>query len=185
MRNSLFAIVGALAAQASTECTKEALRAVTADLIAAQTAGKSAFTSLADTVAYTENRKTVDIKAGILSQALKIDFSRSQHDVVQCATFSEIIVTNSAKPYVIVATTRVSNTTNKVTAIDSIITTKGDWLFNVTGTYNWASKENWGPIPLEKRDSREVIKAAGDAYCDLFNDKNTKVPVSIQPQKPY
>jgi hypothetical protein len=36
-------------------------------------------------------------------------------------------------------------------------------LFNVTGTYSWASREKWDAIPT-------------NAYCDLFNDKNVKVP---------
>ncbi|KAF2786727.1 hypothetical protein K505DRAFT_289214 [Melanomma pulvis-pyrius CBS 109.77] len=176
MWNLNFALLGALVAQVSSECTKATLQAVTADLLAAQAAGSSSFSSLGATVAYTENRKKVDIKAGILSQPLKIDHNRSQHDIVQCAAFSEFIVTNSAKPYVITTQLRVDNTTNKVSQMDSIITTKGDWLFNVTGTLYWASREKWDPIPLEKQDKREVIKAAGDAYCDIFNDKTVKVP---------
>lgn len=176
MRSIIFAIVGALVAQTSSECTKDTLRAVTAELLAAQTAGKPSFSSLADTPAYTENRKKVDITKGILSQALKVDHNRSQHDVVQCAAFSEFIVTNSAKPYVIATQLRLDNATMKVNQIDSIVTTKGDWLFNVTGTYYWASREAWDPIPKEKQDTREAIKAAGDAYCDIFNDKSVKVP---------
>lgn len=176
MRNVLSTIVAALAAHASAECTKDTLRAATADLLTAQIAGKTTFTSLADTVTYTENRKSKDIKTGILSSPLTIAHNRSQHDVVQCATFSEFIVTTAAKPYVIATQLRLDNSSGKVNQIDSIITTKGDWLFNVTGTLYWASRESWTPIPAEKRDSREVIKAAGDAYCDLFNDKSVKVP---------
>ncbi|PSN65444.1 hypothetical protein BS50DRAFT_497421 [Corynespora cassiicola Philippines] len=176
MKFSKLAPIFLIVIQAAAECTRDILKAVTSDLLAAQTAGKTSFSSLAETVKYTENRKTVDIKSGILSQALKIDHNRSQHDVPQCAAFSEFIVTNSAKPYVIATQIRLDNTTNKVNQIDSIVTTKGDWLFNVTGTYYWASREDWGPIPAEKRNTRDVIKAAGDAYCDLFNNKNVKVP---------
>ena len=32
------------------------------------------------------------------------------------------------------------------------------------------SLENWDPIPADKRDSRAVIQAAGDAYFDRFAD---------------
>jgi hypothetical protein len=176
MKNVLFTIAAALAAQSQAACTREILRGVTSDLIAAHTAGKTSFSSLGETVAYTENRKKVDIKAGILSQALKIDFNRTQHDAPQCAAFAEIIVTNPSKPYVIHTQVRLDNTTYKVAQIDSIITTKGDWLFNVTGTHYWASREKWEEIPEGKRDTREVIQAGGDAYCNLFNDKNAKVP---------
>ncbi|CAO2649134.1 Nn.00g100830.m01.CDS01 [Neocucurbitaria sp. VM-36] len=176
MLNFIPAIIGVLVTQASATCTRETLKAVTDELLAAQTAGQTSFSSLADTVAYSENRKKVDIKSGVLSKALKVDHVRSQHDVPQCAAFSEFIVTNSAAPYVIATQLRLDNTTNKVSQIDSIVTTKGDWLFNVTGTYYWASQEKWDPIPVDKRDSRAVIQAAGDAYCDIFNNKSVKVP---------
>lgn len=176
MRNLAVALIGAFSAQTSAACTRDMLTAATADLLSSQTAGKVAGASFADTIKYTENRKTVDIGKGILAQALKIDHNRSQHDVAQCAAFSEFIVTNSAKPYVIATQLRLDNTTNKVAQIDNIVTTKGDWLFNVTGTYYWASREKWDPIPADKRDTREVIKAAADAYCDIFSDKSVKVP---------
>ncbi|KAJ4370494.1 hypothetical protein N0V83_005015 [Neocucurbitaria cava] len=176
MRNFIPAILGALVVQVSAECTRDTLKAVTDELLAAQTAGQTSFNSLASTVAYSENRKKVDIKSGILSKALKVDHVRAQHDVPQCAAFSEFIVTNSAAPYVITMQLRLDNATSKVSQIDSIVTTKGDWLFNVTGTYYWASQEKWDPIPADKRDSRAVIQAAGDAYCDLFNNKSVKVP---------
>ncbi|KAF2876373.1 hypothetical protein BDV95DRAFT_477695, partial [Massariosphaeria phaeospora] len=169
-------LLGALATHTSADCTRATLQAATDALLAAQTAGTPSFPTLADTVAYQENRKTIDIKTGILSHALHIDHNRSQLDVTQCAAFSELIVTNAAAPYVIATQLRLDNATSKIRQLDSIVTTKGDWLFNVTGTYYWASREAWTPIPAEKRDSRAVIKAAGDAYCDLFNDKNVKVP---------
>lgn len=39
-----------------------------------------------------------------------------------------------------------------------------------------ASLENWDPIPAEKRDTREVIQAAGDAYFNRFNNVSFPVP---------
>jgi len=176
MRTFALTIFGALASSASAACTRDILTAATADLLASQTAGKLSGSSFAPTVKYVENRKTIDITKGVLAQALHIDYNRSQHDVSQCAAFSEFIITNSAKPYVIAAQIRLDNTTNKVSEISSIVTTKGDWLFNVTGTYYWASREKWDLIPAEKRDSRAAIQAAADAYCDIFSDKSVKVP---------
>jgi hypothetical protein len=127
MKTAILSILTALAAHARAECSKDILRNITADHEAAQIAGKTSFSSLGASVAYTENRKKVDITKGILSQALKIDHSRSQHDTAQCAAFSEFIVTNPAKPYVIVTQFRVDNTTYKVNQIDKIVTSKGDW----------------------------------------------------------
>jgi hypothetical protein len=173
MMTTIASIVIFLAAQASAACTRETLRAATDAYIAAQTIGQPSFAANAT---YTENRKKLSIATGILSKPLKIDHSRSQHDVVQCAAFSELIVTNPTNPYVIATQLRVDNSTNLVSQIDSIVTTTNDWLFNVTGTYYWASQEKWDLIPVDKRDTREAIKAAGDAYCDLFNDASAKVP---------
>jgi hypothetical protein len=175
MRNVLTTTLGVLATSTSAACTRESLKAVTDSLLAAQTGGQTTFASLSNTVAYTENRKKVDIKTGILSKPMKVDHARAQHDTTACAAFTEFIVTNSAAPYVIATQLRLDNST-KVSQIDTIWTSKGDWLFNVTGTYYWASREKWDPIPTEKRDSRAVIKAAGDAYCDLFNNKSVTVP---------
>jgi hypothetical protein len=173
MRNifTIFSIT--LVTQASAACTRESLKAVTDAHLTAQTAGQ---TSFAANATYTQNRKKVDIKSSILSRALKIDHSRAQHDIPQCAAFTEFIATDSAAPYVIATQIRVDNTTNAVSQIDSIVTTKGDWLFNVTGTYYWASREKWDVIPADKRDTRAAIQAAGDAYCNLFSDKSAKVP---------
>ncbi|KAF1964002.1 hypothetical protein BU23DRAFT_585796 [Bimuria novae-zelandiae CBS 107.79] len=166
----------AFVAHASAACTREQLTAATADLLKAQTAGTlSGAASFAPSIKYTENRKTVNITKGILSQPLVIAHNRSQHDISQCAAFSEFIITNPSKPYVLATQLRLDNATQKVAQIDTIATTKGDWLFNVTGTYYWASRESWTPIPATKRDTREAIKAAADAYCDIFNDKNVKV----------
>jgi hypothetical protein len=173
MRNLTIVTLAALTTQALAACTRATLKAVTDAHLAAQTAGQSSFAANAT---YTENRKKVDIKSSVLSKALKVDHSRAQHDVLQCAAFTEFIVTNSASPYVIATQIRLDNTTNHLSQMDSIVTTKGDWLFNVTGTYYWASHENWDIIPADKRDSRTTIQAAGDAYCNLFTDKSVVVP---------
>ncbi|KAG9196466.1 hypothetical protein G6011_01587 [Alternaria panax] len=175
MRNLIITVLGVLTTQASAACTRETLKVVTDELLAAQTAGQTSFNSLSSSVAYTENRKRVNFKTGILSKPMKIDHARSQLDTTQCAAFSEFIVTNSTAPYVIATQLRFDNS-SKISQIDTIWTSKGDWLFNVTGTYYWATHEKWDVVPAEERDSRAVIKAAGDAYADLFNNKSVKVP---------
>jgi hypothetical protein len=56
------------------------------------------------------------------------------------------------------------------------VTDDGDWAFNATGHLAWTKQEKWDRIPEGKRDSRDVIKAAGDAYLDSWGDGNVKVP---------
>jgi hypothetical protein len=51
-------------------------------------------------------------------------------------------------------------------------TTTGYWLFNADAYLKYASEENWGPIPAAKRDSRQTILTAGNAYLNAFVDGN-------------
>lgn len=49
-------------------------------------------------------------------------------------------------------------------------------MFNATGTYELNKVEDWSPIPVEKRDSRETIQAVGDSYFDRFGNVSVTVP---------
>jgi hypothetical protein len=176
MFSSVLLAFVALAATALADCNRDMLKDATAKYIAAQTSGQmGGFAALANNVNYTENEQPVSIATGVMSQPIKIDHSRSIHDPVGCATFTEIIAATQAHPYVI--GTRMLFADNKITTIESIVTDAGDWAFNATGYLYWNSIEtSWDPIPADKRDSREVIKAAGDAYFNRFNNASFVVP---------
>lgn len=164
-----------ISAQGAAGCTREFLKAAADTLVAAQTAGNpSLLTPVAAEVVYHENFKAAALASGSLSRAIKIDHSRHSLDTTQCATYTEIISATGAKPYVVGV--QLFFTDLKVAKIDLLVTTTGDWLFNATGTLNWARKEDWAIIPEAKRDSRAVIQAAGDAYCDIFSNKSAVVP---------
>ena len=169
-------IIASLAATAAADCSREFLKNATDQYVAAQTAGKSNYIAAlaASNVSYTENAKPVDIKTSTLSQAIKIDFTRSIHDTVQCATFTEIIAATDPHPYVI--HTRMVFTNQKATLIESIVTDQGDWLFNATGTLALNAGEEWDPIPKDKQDSRAVVQAGGDAYFDRFGNVSVALP---------
>jgi len=157
-------------------CSRDFLIDATTKYIAAQTAGNPAILTAitSDKLNYTESDKAADIKTGVLAQPMKIDHNVSIHDTTLCATFTELIVTNTTKPWVI--GTRILFTDNKASLIETIATKPGDWLFNATGYLHWVSQEKWDPIPVEKRDTREVIQAAGDAYFNRFMNINASVP---------
>lgn len=144
-------------------------------LLAAQTAGKPDSLGPLAGVGYLEQFKTADITKGILATPLKLDFNRSLIDSTQCATYTEMIAATQAHPYV-VGTQMHFTPEGKLTNLSSLVTDKGDWLFNATGTLYWASREKWDVIPEDQRDTRAAIQAAADAYADIFNDKNVKVP---------
>jgi hypothetical protein len=158
-------------------CTRDALKAASDSLLAAQIAGDpSLLKPVSSSVAYTENQKTASLTGGILKTALKIDHNRTSIDTTQCATFTEIIAANNPKAYVIGTALHFTDDGSSITRVDTLTTSNGDWLFNATGTLYWASREEWATIPADKRDSRAVIQAAADAYCDIFSNKSVKVP---------
>ncbi|OAA65368.1 hypothetical protein SPI_02155 [Niveomyces insectorum RCEF 264] len=159
-------------------CPRSFLQNITSQYVAAQSGGKRAtLQTLASNVTYIENDITVDVTKAVLNQPMKIDHNRSFHDTTQCAALTEIIVTDPKAPYVIHTRFLADAATRKVTTVDSLVTKPGDWAFNATGYLYWDSLENWDPIPADKRDSRAVIKAAGDAYFDRFDNASVVVPM--------
>ncbi|KAH8591582.1 hypothetical protein B0O99DRAFT_663545 [Bisporella sp. PMI_857] len=157
------------------QCTRAIIKSAADAYVAAQSSGQAAdFSTFTNNVNYTENEKQASLTTGILSKPLKIDHSRSILDTTICGTFTEIIVTDPAKPYVVA--TRMLFTDDKVTTMESIVTTTGDWAFNATSYLSYVAQENWDPIPADKREIRAVIQAAGDAYFNRFNNTSVVVP---------
>ncbi|KAI1383949.1 uncharacterized protein F4822DRAFT_433901 [Hypoxylon trugodes] len=180
MAASILAGLLLFTASASAECTRDFLIGATDKYVAAQANGAAADVVALATpnVTYTENEVPTDITKGILTESIKIDHNRSIHDTVNCATFTELIAATNPHQYVI-GTRILFDSNNKISLIESIVTDKGDWAFNATGYLYWDSLENWDPIPEDKRDSREVIQAAGNAYFERFKNESVVVPFGI------
>ncbi|KAF2006790.1 hypothetical protein P154DRAFT_600929 [Amniculicola lignicola CBS 123094] len=168
----------ALATIAASHCTRSGLKEVVDSYLASQISGQATpFTAQFDTstwLGYYENAVKVDVNTGILKTPLPITHNRSLYDTTNCMTYTEVIVNDEKAPHVIGTQLKFAN--HKVNRVDSIVTKPGDWLFNITGYAYWVEQENWGTIPEAKRDSRDTIKKAADAYCDLFNDPSVVVP---------
>ncbi|RDL38143.1 uncharacterized protein BP5553_05576 [Venustampulla echinocandica] len=110
---------------------------------------------------------------------MKIDHNRTILDTTACATYTELIITDSTKPYVIGTQIHHNSTADgilKVVLVDTIASGTGDWLFNATQTLQYVLQESWATIPQEKRDSRETLQAVGDAYLDLWGNPDAPVP---------
>jgi triphosphoribosyl-dephospho-CoA synthetase len=158
--------------RAAADCSKEVLQAAADAYVAAQTAGN--VTLLEGVVAtagweYEQNNKKMEAKAGVLGKALKLDHRRTNFDLVACATYTELIsASDPANPYVMGVQLRHRVEDGKVVLVDVIASTTGSWLFNATKTLEYVRQEKWDVIPEGKRDKREVIKAAGDAYMDMW-----------------
>ena len=155
-------------------CTRADLQRVTDAYLKAQSLGDATPIPLGGWANYTEQGEMGTMSTGILSKPLKVDFHRSLLDTVNCASFTEVIVTDPAHPYVIGAKLQMRG--DAVQEIEMLVTDKDDWLFNAANTLKYSQAEKWDEIPAADRDSRDVIVAAANAYLDSFNDKKVVVP---------
>lgn len=163
------ALLAPAASFAQVACTRDGLQAATDLYIAAQSKGDTSALPLATGLAYIENMEKVDIKTGVVQKPMKIDFHRTLIDPATCQTFTEVIVTDKAHPYVLGTRLRINH--DKIVEIESMVTQQGDWLFNADNYMKWSPNEDWGVIPAGQRDSRDTLVAAANAYLDAFLEK--------------
>ena len=169
-------IVGLVfAASASAQCSRETLQKLADTYVKAQTAGNASMVPLAAGASYAENDKAMDVTKGVLAGALKVDFTRSFYDTTQCATFTELVAATDPHPYVI-HTRMMATNDGKVSKMESVVTDAGDWVFGATEHLAVTRTEKWDVIPMDKRDTREAIQAAADAYLNNWGDPTLPVP---------
>jgi hypothetical protein len=151
---------------AQISCTREGLQRSVDLYIAAQTKGDTSGMPLATGLGYMENAAPADIGSGLIKTPMTIDHQRSLLDTATCQTFTEVIVANTEKPYVLGTRLRVNH--DKIAEIETLWTTTGYWLFNVDNYLKYSSTEKWDVIPVDKRDTRTTLVAAANAYLDAF-----------------
>jgi hypothetical protein len=159
-------LVPAVGAAQEISCVRGGLERAVELYVEAQTKGDPAGLPLANGLGYVENMQATDIAQGLINTPLKIDHHRSLLDEATCQTFTEVIVTDAAKPYVLGTRMRVNH--DKIAEIEIVWTTTGYWLFNADNYLKYSSTEDWGPIPAERRDSRATLVGAANAYLDAF-----------------
>ena len=164
------ALAGALLApttsDAQVSCSREGLQRTVDLYIAAQTKGDTSGLPLAAGVGYMENMARADIEKGLIRTPMKIDHHRSLLDPATCQTFTEVIVTDKARPYVLGTRLRVNH--DKIAEIEILWTTTGYWLFNADAYLKYSSSEKWDTIPASQRDTRDTLISAANAYLDAF-----------------
>ena len=160
---------------AQISCSREGLQQAVDLYIAAQTKGDTTGMPLAMGLGYMENAAPADINNGLIKTPMKIDHHRSLLDRDTCQTFTEVIVTNKEKPYVLGTRLRLNH--DKIAEIEILWTTTGYWLFNADAYLKYSSTENWSTIPDDKRDTRTTLVSAANAYLDAFlEQKKDQVP---------
>ena len=155
--------------QAAVSCSREGLQEAVNLYLDAQAKGDLSGLKLPANVGYWENVAPADIKTGFINKPLKIDLHRSFLDSSTCQTFTEVIVTDKAAPYVIGTRLRVNH--DKIVEIETLWTTTGYWLFNADAYLKYSSAEKWDAIPAGKRTPRGKLVAAANAYLDAFLEK--------------
>jgi hypothetical protein len=75
--------------------------------------------------------------------------------------------------------TRLTVADGKIAAIDSLVTEKGDWLFNANSYLKHSSAEDWHPLSPGERIPAQRLINAGNEYLDLFSDKLSDPPWGI------
>jgi hypothetical protein len=151
---------------AQISCSREGLQRAADLYVAAQAKGDVSTLPLAKGLGYIENAAPANIDTGVIKTAMTIDHHRTIVDPATCQTFTEVIVTDKAKPYVLGTRLRVNHGT--IAEIEILWTTTGYWLFNADSYLKWATTETWDPIPANRRDTRDTLVAAANAYLDAF-----------------
>jgi len=151
---------------AEVSCSREGLQEAVDLYLAAQTSGDPSGMPLAMGLGYMENVAPADMSSGLIHKAMKIDHHRSLLDTDLCQTFTEVIVTNAAEPYVLGTRMRINH--DKIAELEILWTTTGYWLFNADNYLQYSSTEDWGTIRPRDRDSRGTLVAAANAYLDAF-----------------
>ncbi len=155
-------------------CTMDQLKAATDAYVAGQARGDISALPLDPKAHYLQDMATVEKSAGLWNTALPVAHAMSLHDPLRCKTFSEIVVTQGGKPYVI--GTRLYLNEGKVIRVDSLVTKPGDWLFNANAYLKYSKAEVWSELyKYQKTPAAEMIRGA-NAYLDGFADKFTDIP---------
>ncbi|MGC1269098.1 MAG: hypothetical protein WA842_00720 [Croceibacterium sp.] len=176
---SLAAIAAPAAAQQA--CTRETLQNIADKYVLAQNEGMSLYVPLGGWVNYNENFEMSSMTyGGVLAKPHKVDWHRALLDTTTCGVFMQMIVTDPADPYVIATQLSASGgapgSGGSVSSFEVITSQPKDWLFNAEKTLYYAQREDWGVIPEAQRNTRAELRAAADAYLNLFKDKTAQVP---------
>ena len=157
-------------ASAQVSCARGGLQHAVDLYIAAQTQGDTSGLPLAAGLGYIENAVHVDIKDGLIEKPMSIAHHFSLLDTATCQTFTEVIVTDKANPYVLGTRLRINH--DKIAEIEILWTTTGYWLFDADAYLKYATTENWAPIPADRRNTRDTLVSAANAYLDAFFEGN-------------
>lgn len=155
-------------------CDRAMLQTLADKYVQAQEQGFPLVIPMGNWAVYHENGELSTMSQGVLSTELKVAWHRALLDEKQCKVYLEMIAPDADNPHVIAV--QFNGFGGNGSNFEVIDTTKKDWLFDADYTLKYAQMEDWSEIPADKRNTREELQAAADAYLDYFSDKSVKVP---------
>jgi hypothetical protein len=155
------------------ECTRATLQAAVDSYVEAQSSGNPRKMAFAGNARFLQDMAAIEPAQGIWNKALPIAASNSILDATRCKTFTEIVVTEGT-PYVL--GTRLYVDEGRITRIDTLVTTKGDWLFNANNYAHVMKLEDWKVLPAAQRTKAQDMVNGANAYLDAFADKHLDAP---------
>lgn len=161
---------------AQAACDRGDLETMVRNYLAAQTSGEPLKVPFADFTQLIEQGEIGSMSGGILSTPLRIELSRSLYDVPTCTTFTELVVTDPAHPYVVVARLQYAGRDNPIAAdrvndVELVVADADDAPFDAAATLRRLRSEGWDAIPAAARTARPALIAAADAYLDALGER--------------
>jgi len=173
---ALAAAVAATPAAAQGTCDRALLQGIADDWVEGLEKGSPFTLQLGEWVEFWQNLELGSMSA-FFDKPRKVDWHRAVLDTSACKVFVEAVILDPEHPMVLAS--RLTNGFFGVSPIEVVISEEGDWVFDPQATYNYARREDWGPIPEGERMSRDALVAVADAYLDRFSDKSVTVPFGI------
>jgi len=158
-------------------CTREELKTQTDAYVKAQSTGDISAMQVSSSAVFLQNMKAIDRKDGLWNTPLPIAHAMSLHDDKRCKTFTELVVAKGGHPYVI--GTRLYMNNGSIFRVDSMVTQKGDWLFNANAYLKYARQDEWTPLHRFQKTSASEMMRGANAYLDAFSDKFSDVPWGV------
>ncbi len=157
------------------ECDREMLIAATESYVAAQEAGDTSKMNLASDALFKEDMQETTKENGMWNNPIPVAHHKSIYDTVRCKTFTEVISTEGKEKYVL--GTRLKVDKGKIKEIDSLVTSKKDWLFNADDYLKYSTAEDWPVLAPDDRISRQELVDAANQYFDyVFMDGGVRPP---------
>jgi hypothetical protein len=151
----------ASAQQGPGNCARDTLQDVASRYSKAQHDGAVFALPVGEWVDYRENYELVSVNSGVIGQASDFAWHVDLVDTGNCRVFVQGMILKP-KPYIV--GTRLAWSFNGLGQIGSVVTRPGDPQFDAQAAVDAASKEDWGEIPADKRDTRDALMAAAKAY---------------------